>query len=668
MKKHGSFGKALRSEWTKQNVLRLAQYALLALFTVLVTEMLARHSVLDAFRYLLERPAAFFYDVYLVFFTFSFALLFCRRNFVLSVVFGTWIGISVANSILLTYRSMPMTARDIWILGSTRDIIGKYLSLPAMILLMLVISALCGLIVFLWLMVRKQRGSRWFGLLHFLLAGLVLTCMTLGFVRLGLLDSTTEFSNLPTAYDRNGFAYCFSASLVTGGVSEPEDYSPDNVEEILEDTKIELPETVQDPPNLVFVQLESFFDVNYMKNLGYATNPVPNFQKLKKGWPHGLLSVPCIGAGTANTEFEVLTGMNLSHFGVGEYPYTTVTELDSMESLASVLGGLGYATHAIHNNNATFYNRDIVYEKFSFQTFTSLEYMDCREFNALKWAKDSILTEEILKCLRSDEKKDLVFTVSVQPHGKYPTELTEEMKSIAVTGMEDEGREAGFSYYLNELYESDYFVGELVRALEAFEEDTLVVFYGDHLPSFDIQQEELSLGNSQTTEYVIWANYPLDFAERNLQTYQLGAYALQRAGIFEGALFRLHQSYEYAWRDDTGYQEELQILEYDMLNGEGYFAQAGLPEPHPLRFDVEDIVIRDIIPQGEDYRILGSHFTPYSVVYVNDVPCDTQFCSGRELLISDKSLSDGDVLCVMQISAVDEMDVLSQSNSVEYKE
>ena len=668
MTKRRKCGSVLRSQWTKQSFMQLGKYALLALVTVFVMEVLSRHSFLDVFRYLWQRPAAFFYDVYLVFFTFSVALLFRRRNFVFYVTFGTWIGIAVANSILLTYRSMPMTARDIWLLGATRDIFEKYISPPVMILLMLVISALWGLIFLIWLSARKQEGSRWFGVLHLLLAGLVLTGMTMGFTRLQWLDKTTEFVNLPTAYDRNGFAYCFVASLVTGGVSEPEDYSPEEVVDILEEVKVELPETVQQTPNLVFVQLESFFDATYMKELELAINPVPNFQALKERWPNGLLSVPCIGAGTANTEFEVLTGMNLSHFGVGEYPYMTIVESDSVESLASVLKDLGYATHAIHNNNATFYDRHIVYENLSFQTFTSIEYMSNLEYNPLGWAKDTVLTEEILKCLRSDEKKDLVFTVSVQPHGKYPTELTEEMQSIAVSGMEDEARAAGFSYFLHELYESDRFVGELVRALEQFEEDTIVVFYGDHLPSFNIQQEELSVGDSQTTEYIIWANYPLTREERNLQTYQLGAYALETAGIYEGALFRLHQAFKYPARTVTVYQDELQILEYDMLHGEGYFAQVGLPEPEPLRYDVEDVLVDAVVIGEEGYRIIGRHFTPYSVVYVNDLPCNTVYVSEGEVLLPDESLSDGDVLYVVQVSAVDELDILSQSNELIYEE
>ena len=111
----------------------------------------------------------------------------------------------------------------------------------------------------------------------------------------------------------------------------------------------------------IFVQLESFFDANYLKDLTYGENPVPNFERLKETCSSGLFYVPSIGAGTANTEFEVLSGMNLDHFGVGEYPYMTTVNKVTTESVATVLRELGYATHAIHNNNATFYDRNIVY-------------------------------------------------------------------------------------------------------------------------------------------------------------------------------------------------------------------------------------------------------------------------------------------------------------------
>lgn len=72
------------------------------------------------------------------------------------------------------------------------------------------------------------------------------------------------------------------------------------------------------------LQLESFFDPTYMKDLEFSSDPVPNFRKLKEQFSSGFLSVPSIGAGTANTEFETISGMNLEYFGPGEYPYKTI--------------------------------------------------------------------------------------------------------------------------------------------------------------------------------------------------------------------------------------------------------------------------------------------------------------------------------------------------------
>lgn len=69
-----------------------------------------------------------------------------------------------------------------------------------------------------------------------------------------------------------------------------------------------------------------------------------------KNYSSGYFKVPSVGAGTANTEFEVLTGMNLRYFGPGEYPYKTVLKDQTSESAATALAALGYGTHALHNN------------------------------------------------------------------------------------------------------------------------------------------------------------------------------------------------------------------------------------------------------------------------------------------------------------------------------
>ena len=88
---------------------------------------------------------------------------------------------------------------------------------------------------------------------------------------------------------------------------------------------------------------------------------MPNWTALKEAYSSGYLTVPVVGAGTANTEFEVLTGMSSRFFGPGEYPFQTCLKDQTVESVAYDLKENGYATHAIHNHRAAFYSRNEVY-------------------------------------------------------------------------------------------------------------------------------------------------------------------------------------------------------------------------------------------------------------------------------------------------------------------
>ncbi len=661
----------LRKEWNREHFLLLLKCFLASTIIAAGIEVLSRRSIDETITFIVDRFPAYFYNALLIYFTMTFALLFRRRTFSLIAAGGTWLGVAIANCILLSYRSMPLTAPDIWLMSSVRTIFDKYLSYFELGVLMFLISVAIAAIFFILYSAKKHPVMFGFAFVNFLFTTIILLLTSTLFVQAGILQKTTDFDNLPDAYAENGFCYCFAASLITGGVDEPETYSPVVVDEII-DAQKELPETTEDKPNIIFVQLESFFDANYMSGLTYEANPVPNFQVLREAYPSGLLSVPCIGAGTANTEFEVLTGMNLTHFGVGEYPYMTIVDATCPETIAYVLGQLDYTTHAIHNNNATFYDRDLVYANLSFDTFTSIEYMDIdpeTDVTPTEWAHDAVLTEEIMKCLESTADQDFVFAVSVQAHGRYPSEYIEGYPFLEVEGMSDAEREIGFEYFLYQLRETDAFIGQLVDALSDFSEKTVIVFYGDHLPSFNIQEEELLYGNEQTTEYIIWSNYDLGNEKRDLQTYQLSAYVLELCGIYEGSIFRLHQSYDFPNDEDMKFQDDLQVLEYDMLSGEHIAMNGEQIYPAALRFDVEDILIdqiftlTDAVTEETVCHIFGQNFTRYSIVYINDEPYETEFISKNQLSLTGVALEDGDMIVVAQISAADELEVLSQTEA-----
>lgn len=187
--------------------------------------------------------------------------------------------------------------------------------------------------------------------------------------------------------------------------------------------------------NILFLQLETFIDPTEVNFLSFSEDPIPNFRKLSEEYSSGYYKVPAVGAGTANTEFESITGMSLHYFGAGEYPYKTILKETTCESAAYDLKKLGYSTHAIHNNEANFYGRRTVFSRLGFDTFTSEEYMpDISDTTPMGWVKDHILTDEIFKAMESTEGPDYVYTISVQGHGDYPTEPVLSDPEIKVTG------------------------------------------------------------------------------------------------------------------------------------------------------------------------------------------------------------------------------------------
>ena len=89
----------------------------------------------------------------------------------------------------------------------------------------------------------------------------------------------------------------------------------------------------------------------------FSEDPVAVFSRAEGKRPERLFHGASIGAGTANTEFEVMTQMNVHDFGTGEYPYKTILQDTTCESIAYNLKELGLSTHVLHNNTATFYDR-----------------------------------------------------------------------------------------------------------------------------------------------------------------------------------------------------------------------------------------------------------------------------------------------------------------------
>lgn len=643
---------------TKENLKSIRSYMinnyLISVLLILVIEVLARHSLTDGIRFVWDHPFLTLLSAAILTAFYALALLVPKRNFVWLCITVVIVGLAVTNSILLCFRITPLAATDIALLTSVFEIMGIYLTVWQIILLVLLVLVVIAGLIYLGIRMKKQVYHPLLAVCNAVISILAVVLMIhIGDAR-GWLQ--TEFANLPDAYADNGFVYCFTRSLFDRGISKPDTYDEDTVDNILEDMKKQKTNEVEEKPNIIFIQLESFMDLKRMQGVTYSEEPTPVYSSLRKTCPGGFLKVPSVGAGTANTEFEILTGMTLDYFGAGEYPYKTVLQDETCESMAYNLRELGYRTGVLHNNTGSFYSRNKVFANLGFDYFVSSEYMENLSYNPIGWAKDKVLTGQIQHILKATSEPDLIYTITVQDHGKYPTELLEN-PHIKVSGFapEDEERQNAFTYYVNQCHETDAFLGSLIATLNAFEEPVVLVLYGDHLPNLDITEEELASGNLFQTEYVIWSNkkmledYELSKKNENLYAYQLSAHVLKLFGMNNGLLTKFHQMYH----NYDNYKSNLKILQYDMLYGKKEVYDGLSPyEPTDLQMGFDPIRITDVSSVGGSVYVMGKNFTESSFVLIDGKKQDTVFLNENTLMVSDKELEGGEEVYVAQLTEV----------------
>lgn len=643
---------------TKENLKSIRSYMinnyLISVLLILVIEVLARHSLTDGIRFVWDHPFLTLLSAAILTAFYALALLVPKRNFVWLCITVVIVGLAVTNSILLCFRITPLAATDIALLTSVFEIMGIYLTVWQIILLVLLVLVVIAGLIYLGIRMKKQVYHPLLAVCNAVISILAVVLMIhIGDAR-GWLQ--TEFANLPDAYADNGFVYCFTRSLFDRGISKPDTYDEDTVDNILEDMKKQKTNEVEEKPNIIFIQLESFMDLKRMQGVTYSEEPTPVYSSLRKTCPGGFLKVPSVGAGTANTEFEILTGMTLDYFGAGEYPYKTVLQDETCESMAYNLRELGYRTGVLHNNTGSFYSRNKVFANLGFDYFVSSEYMENLSYNPIGWAKDKVLTGQIQHILKATSEPDLIYTITVQDHGKYPTELLEN-PHIKVSGFapEDEERQNAFTYYVKQCHETDAFLGSLIATLNAFEEPVVLVLYGDHLPNLDITEEELASGNLFQTEYVIWSNkkmledYELSKKNENLYAYQLSAHVLKLFGMNNGLLTKFHQMYH----NYDNYKSNLKILQYDMLYGKKEVYDGLSPyEPTDLQMGFDPIRITDVSSVGGSVYVMGKNFTESSFVFIDGKKQDTVFLNENTLMVSDKELEGGEEVYVAQLTEV----------------
>jgi len=497
-------------------------------------------------------------------------------------------------------------------------------------------------------------------------------------------------------YEENGMLLGFVLNAKRMSVEEPPDYGLDNVKNILGQSKAVYPVDPDFRPNVIVVMSEAFWDPTVLEGLNgisFSEDPLPYFRSLTKRHTHGTLLSPVYGGGTANTEFEVLTGLSTKFLPDGIIPYVQFVH-KPLEALPTIYKRQGYEATAIHTYDNWFYRRNVVYQHLGFDRFISKEFFIEPEY-AGPYIRDTELSHKILEQIRHTDKPDFIFAVSMQAHGPYSNEENPDNK-IKVSGNLTPSTKAILENYTNIIADVDKSLEILIEGLKEIKEPTLVVFFGDHLPmlgnNFDVYREAGYFENEDTYEeylkkysvpILVWDNYSAAKEQLRLSASFLGSYILERSKK-EGSpltdfLSTLNQkrsnlitNAQYLDHENITEEElaEYNLLQYDFLLGYEY---AYLLEPlhKPKPNDIYTLgtesatIIEVLIPDENTLKVLGENFSPNHQIYVNNIPIETRFVDQTVLTatLPDSYLSKQGRSLVVQVKLTDSMNnVISSSN------
>ncbi|HHV72788.1 MAG TPA: LTA synthase family protein [Clostridia bacterium] len=664
-------------DWFKEFIKRRSEIIALVIFPiilVLITEFVHRGSLISAFQWVGQHKNEFFASYLIAISLITFIAAVTKKvNRAFFVILCVSIIFSLISGVKIKFRGEPLLPWDIILGKEAGNIMATFASsINLKIIFFMLFYFFVGFVLVNKLVNKLPQQV-------FLLKGKIVERIVLCVVSLALFIPIYYDKPIPIKqklgiqgitwdqsdnYSKNGFLLSFLMNLHWLSAQEPSGYSKEVVSTIVQGIEPKSNSNDRVNPNIIMIMSEAFWDPTIMDNISFSRDPLPFFHSLQKKHTSGWLLVPIYGGGTVNTEFEVLTGNSMHFLPGGAIAYAQYVR-KPIDSLASILARQGYESIAIHSYHNWFYRRNVVYKNLGFSKYISGEYFINPERKG-DYVVDSEITKMIIEETEKSEDPVFIFAVTMQNHGPYYLGKSGE-NTIKVEG--DLSKEAKdiLETYIQGLADADKALKTLVNYFEKKKEPTIIVFFGDHLPSlgddYKVYKEANFYKNDSSyeeykrmysTPFLIWSNYFSRRDNLNFNASFLGAYILDLANkegnVYMDYLNSLVKSmpiippsrYYDQESIDQDKLEEYRKLQYDLLLGNGYLYQGNKPKIQNEQYFLgrERMTIKNVEPAkikaGQDFNlqegyssleVTGTGFTPACKIYFNGKPQPITFIS-----------------------------------------
>ena len=413
------------------------------------------------------------------------------------------------------------------------------------------------------------------------------------FIKVENLETSIDFTDQAYNYRTNGFILATISNLQTKTQKQPEGYSKEAVQKIVqkyqkiaEENNKNRKKISDEKVNVVYVMSESFIDPKLGKHLYDYGNkePIPYTQKIKKLQSSGWAASSEYGGGTANVEFEALTG--LSNFFLNSIPYTSIVPANKdTPSIVKNFNGNGYKTIAMHPYNRNMYRREVVYPNLGFQEYKSADdFKNNSKIDNSKYISDESAFNEVLTELKNSQKPEFIHLVTMQNHMPYEENAYSEHNfSVNAKNGANPDNTKTIQAYLEGISRSDKAMKNFLSEIEKLNEKTIVVFWGDHWPGIygEMFEKELNKNDIRRTPLFVYSNFKKDKQDLGTssliynQILALNAFN-SKLSPFQYLLSDLREKYPALTKQFVKIDEKSDILkdsemiEYDILSGNKY--------------------------------------------------------------------------------------------------
>lgn len=263
---------------------------------------------------------------------------------------------------------------------------------------------------------------------------------------------------------------------------EPNNYDEEGLKYIINNAQKK--EGTWGNPNVIVIFSESFWDLSALEKIKFDKDIISNFHNLQKEGKLIEMISPSYGGISANVEFEILTGGSLNYFSKGYIPYMQLYNNKLSQNTPSIIKEFknnGYKSIILNSSSKAMFNCDRVYDFYKVDKRTHL--YDEINLNGA-YVSDKYLTDEIIKYFdnKNKDEKTFYFAITMGGHMPYYEERYDEYDFDITESLYSKEINGTLKAYAEGIYKADQELGRLYDYINTLDENTIIVFFGDHLP------------------------------------------------------------------------------------------------------------------------------------------------------------------------------------------